>query len=726
MIPFADWQPDISDYNGKTSQFAQNVVPRKDGYGPFPSPAAYSQPLLSGNDSFTKVYLTLNGTNGGTTFTDTAAGATVAHTWSAVGNAQTSTAQFKLGGSSLLLDGTNDAITMPDNVDITLGAQKWTIDGWYLAAGNNGTQMEMGGQCDSAGNLTSMSFQLSRLASNKLFGRVGIGAVGHQVIGATDVVVADGWVHVAFTCDGTNLFLFRNGILDGKNTSYPGGTINDSSNLLGIGQLGEFVGLTEWFGNINSWRMSVGVARYTCPSTTAIGTQVFQPPLALFDTAANGRCRGLFYAQKTDGSVVVFGATATRLFKLNTIDNSWIDLSKGGVAYSPVPNTDQWQAIQFGNIVIFVQANTVPQAVDISTNNNFADLGGSPPQARYISVVGKFVVLSGLTSLAFRIQWSGLNAITTWTSGVNFSDFQDFPDGGIVRGVAGGEYGVIFQDRVIRSMIYAIGATYVFQITRISEDRGLLAPYSIIRSGGRIFFLASQGFHMIENAQPPVAIGKEKFDRTFLGDYDSSNLQLVIGAPDPQSTRVFWAYKSKGGVANHFDKLLTYDHELKRATVVVGVVGQYISTLAAPGGTLEGLDIISSSIDLLPFSLDDVALSALPKIVMVDSSARLSFFSGTNLEATMDTAEQKLSGKRVRVHSFEPITDAPTVFGSIGTRERLQNTVAYSLEQALTIRGSIPANISTQYARARIRIPAGTTWTYASGIEPMFKAEGRW
>jgi len=29
---------------------------------------------------------------------------------------------------------------------------------------------------------------------------------------------------------------------------------------------------------------------------------------------------------------------------------------------------------------------------------------------------------------------------------VNSSDYQDLPDGGIVRGVAGGEYGVIFQE----------------------------------------------------------------------------------------------------------------------------------------------------------------------------------------------------------------------------------------------------------------------------------------
>ena len=55
---------------------------------------------------------------------------------------------------------------------------------------------------------------------------------------------------------------------------------------------------------------------------------------------------------------------------------------------------------------------------------------------RYVAVVGRFVVLSGLLSTPYRIQWSGLNAITTWTSGVNSSDFQDEPvSENIVRGV---------------------------------------------------------------------------------------------------------------------------------------------------------------------------------------------------------------------------------------------------------------------------------------------------
>jgi hypothetical protein len=434
-------------------------------------------------------------------------------------------------------------------------------------------------------------------------------------------------------------------------------------------------------------------------------------------------CRGFFYARKPDGSIVVFAASTNRIYKLNNTSLAWDDAS--GAAYAALPTGYHWQFAQFGNFVVAVQPNVAPQVYDVGTMPaTFGALGGSPPQAAYVAVVGRFLVLSGLLSTPFRIQWSGLNAITTWAPGVNSSDFQDLPDGGIVRGVAGGEFGVIFQDTVIRRMIYAVGAPYVFAIDRIAEDKGLLAPYSLIRAGDRIFFLASQGFHEMLPTGVPMPIGKEKFDRTFFADYDPSQLQLIIGAADPEQTRVYWAYKSLAGAAGLFDKILCYDYGLNRASTIQQS-GSYLATLSRPGLTLEGLDSVSGSVDALTFSLDDVALAALPKLSLFDGSVKLGFCSGANLEATLETPEQALSGRRVRVKGLRPITDAPTSFGAIGARESIQNAVSYGGEQPVNARGLIPANVSTRLARGRLRIPAGTAWSFASGFEPEFVQEGR-
>src|SRR5229473_7951771 len=356
------------------------------------------------------------------------------------------------------------------------------------------------------------------------------------------------------------------------------------------------------------------------------------PGFSAYTSALPSACRGAFYALKSDGTVVTFAGTSTKLYKLNNTDFTWSDVSKGASTYSALSSTAQWQFAQTGNLVFATQANAVLQVFDLSSATAFADALGSPPQAAYISVVGRFLVLSGLLSTPYRIQWSGLNsfnASTSWTSGVNSSDFQDFPDGGIVRGVAGGEAGIIFQDQAIRRMSYVPGSPIIFQIDRITQDKGLYAPYSIIRAGERIFFYAGQGFHRIEPGGVPVQIGREKVDHTFLADLDKGNLQLFMGAADPRSTRVYWAYKSVSGAVGAYDKLLGYDFLLDRFCAV-SIAGEYLLGMSQTGLTWE------------------------------------------NLEATMESAEQGTDDNRITIRGFRPITDAATLFGAVSFRDTPQ------------------------------------------------------
>src|SRR5882672_9597967 len=69
--------------------------------------------------------------------------------------------------------------------------------------------------------------------------------------------------------------------------------------------------------------------------------------LVAFTKANGGTCRGYFFARMSDGSIAVFAGTATDLFKLNNIDFTWINVSKGGVPYSPLVTNSMWQFAQF-------------------------------------------------------------------------------------------------------------------------------------------------------------------------------------------------------------------------------------------------------------------------------------------------------------------------------------------------------------------------------------------
>ncbi len=447
---------------------------------------------------------------------------------------------------------------------------------------------------------------------------------------------------------------------------------------------------------------------------------------APYSSALPGICRGAFYALKSDGTIATFAATSTDLYLLDNTTFAWTLVSRSG-GYTALNPTGQWQFVQFNNLVVAVQANANPQVFNLASSTVFADLAGSPPQAAYASVVGRFIVLSGLTGNPTRIQWSGLNDINganSWTSGINSSDFQDLPDGGIVRGVAGGEFGTIFQDQAIRRMVYLPGSPLVFQIERVTQDEGLYAPYSIVRAGETIFYRSAKGFKRIDPGGMPTQIGQERIDRSFFNDLDKSNLQLFMGASDPRSTRVFWSYKSVNGNVDRYDTLLGYDKTLDRF-FKIAMSGEFFLGISQSGLTLEALDAISTNIDTMTTPWDNYAKSVTPEISQIDGNHMLGFFRGPNLEATLETSEQGTDGKRIRVKGFRPITDASVVYGSASFRETQQSAATAGAETLINVRtGRCDMLRSTRYSRFKARIPVGTAWTFCAGVEPDIVLEG--
>lgn len=529
--------------------------------------------------------------------------------------------------------------------------------------------------------------------------------------------------------------------------------------------------------------------------------------LETFTQALASRCRGYFFARRGDGSSAVFAGTSTELYILDNTNLTWTKVSKGGGPYSALVATDIWRFAQFNDTVLAVQQNTVAQAFALSSSAAFADLAGSPPQASHVAIVNRFVLLSGLLSNPRRLQWCDLDDITQWTAGVGFADFQDFPDGGSVHGISGGDaYGVVFQDESIRRVTYAPGSATVFDIVRISTQDTLFAQYSVINVGDKTFYCSSQGFKLIEASGLPRAIGKERVDRTFFSDVDTSQLQLMIGSGDPSATRVYWAYKSKAGQADLFDKVLCYDWsigEIGRWSMLP-IRGQFLTYLAKPGLTLEQLDAIApgaltvlgtadngsglirleldalsngpfdihgqnfivvqgvtgtteangtwkftiidathidligsayanayvsggaigGSLDALPFSLDSVSTAAVARLSAFDENNKLGFFDGDNIEAIIETSEQDLQGQMIYIDAVRPITDCATAMVSIAGRMNASATSTYTDENGLTDAGDSPQSVETRYAKARVRMPAGATWTYIRGVQPRAVTAG--
>lgn len=544
------------------------------------------------------------------------------------------------------------------------------------------------------------------------------------------------------------------------------------------------------------------------------------PSLLSFTSTLPGPCRGAFQARNSDGSVTIFGATNTNLYMLNNTTFAWTLVSQGGGPYLGLPTTDNWQFAQFNTLVIAVQQNVAPQVWTLGSSSAFATLGGSPPQAGHIAIVNRFIVLSGLLSNYSRVQWCDLDNPTQWTAGVGLADFQDLPDGGLVHDVRGGDLmGIIFQDTALRWLIFSPGSAFVFDISRISLSDGILGQYSSVTAGDNIFFYSPQGFKVIAPGGYPQQIGKESVDRTFAALLDQTNLQLFQAATDPNSTRVYWAFKSTAGSTGQWDTIFMYDWSLQK-WATLSVSGQFLTYLAKPGITLEGIDAIApgvisitaassgtsgrirltlsgltagtpgypppnsaptdgapgggntnlnventveiynatggvpagnfrfniidsthidligttftstgtgsigGALDQLPFSLDSIANDPLPALAAFNTSGAAGFFNGPNLQATLDTPEQNAQGRRFFVSSIRPKTDCTTALGYVGWRDNMQTAVAYVGGAQVNGVGETPVRIDGRYLRYRAVMPAGATWTVATGIEPLQSETG--
>lgn len=440
-----------------------------------------------------------------------------------------------------------------------------------------------------------------------------------------------------------------------------------------------------------------------------------------FTSAMDGFCRGATGAVQLDNSTAIFGGNDTKLYQVDPTARTWTDVSKVG-GYT-VSTKELWDFAQFGNGVIAVTNNNNPQIFTLGSSSAFDDLAGTPPQARRVSVVGDFVVLSGLTNNPNRIQWSSINNPTEWIPGANQGDYNDFPDGGYVQGVAGGEIGIVFQDRAIRRMIY-VGPPLIFQFQRISEDRGVLMRYSICKSGGLTFFLSNDGFYMIDRGGSMTPIGSKRVDRTVLADADLTDPRYMQAVADPVSKRVHWYYKSVGSAnVNVLDKEIVYDWSLDRWGMAESNVSTATSVIPL-STTLESLDAIAD-LDSLPYSLDSYTSSYASSLVVMTTGGKLGFRTGSNLEATLDTPEGMIgNGVRTFISEAQPIGDASGALISCRHRDRIFDTFMESVETPLGVRGYATFRTNGRFNTIRARIPAGETWSYIRSVDVKSKAAG--
>ena len=444
------------------------------------------------------------------------------------------------------------------------------------------------------------------------------------------------------------------------------------------------------------------------------------PSFVAVATALPSAPRGAITGVASDGTYNTFVGTETKLYRYNSGTLAFDDISTVATTYA-VPSGYNWSFHQWGDLILATNQTDGLYKFDMISGTTFVAVSGAP-KARFVTNVDEHVVLAHVDGSPKRVQWCQIGDVDTWTVGVAGADFQDFPDGGVIRGIEQGDDGAtVFQQRSIRDMQY-VGGEYIFTFDKLSETRGSVASQAIINAENGIFFLDEDGFYAWSNGKA-LPIGAEKVNNTFLTDIDLDFLPEVQGSADPINKMVWWRY-TQGDAT---DAVIGYDWQLDRWCMSDGSYS-FLFSSAIPAYTLEALDAISASLDALPYSLDSrIWFGGRPTLAGFDSSYQFGFFSGTSQAATLETSDLPLGGpnQRAYVNGYRVVTDA-THTANVATKETHFGTRTWGNDvSANTETGLIPVRRNGRLHRFRAKIAAGVTWTYIHGVEPFIRKGGR-
>ena len=437
------------------------------------------------------------------------------------------------------------------------------------------------------------------------------------------------------------------------------------------------------------------LARNVYPN--AAGYKPFKAPTAA--TASLGAAWKGGWVGEHNGTTVMLGATDAKLRSYSA--GAWSD------EYT-VATTAPWFFSQFGGLVIGTHGGA-PVKYTISTSTG-ALLGGTPPSASFSWIVRDFVMLAGDASNANRVTNSAINNAEGWTVGTNQCDFQDLPDGGAITGGAGGDYGLVFQSSQIWAQEY-VGGSLIFTYRKVKDDLGAVTHGSIAKAGSRVFFYSRRGFCMMQDFQERM-IGENRVDETFAALYTQAELEASMRCSvDPKRSIVTWSMP---------DRLWHYNWDTDQwsDTVIAGLVG--ITTGVTASLTLEDLAITFPSLETVTPSMDDASFRGGEPLLMIFKTDFIGYYldSGTSLEATFQYPRIELfKGRNANVRMAFLESDATSATLHLDTSRMISGTQTRTTSTSIRPNGDIPIRAEGRFVQPTIVLPAGTSWTFAQGLE---------
>jgi len=220
------------------------------------------------NFASVKLLVGAEGTNGSSTIPDESG---AAHGNAFAFGATISTAQFKVGSSSMTFAGSADAIQWASSADWDLASGNFTIEAWARTTTVAAGLAYIFGRWDTT---ATQSYILYRNADGLRWNTSTTGSDNNIDISVASVLSINTWYAICIDFDGSKYRLYKDGTMIGS-FSTPRTLFNPSNRVTIGGSSNSSLPNNSWTGWIDEVRLTKGVARYASDGGYTVPTAAF-------------------------------------------------------------------------------------------------------------------------------------------------------------------------------------------------------------------------------------------------------------------------------------------------------------------------------------------------------------------------------------------------------------------------------------------------------------------
>lgn len=418
------------------------------------------------------------------------------------------------------------------------------------------------------------------------------------------------------------------------------------------------------------------------------------------------RCLGAAAFRGLAGVVETISGTREKLYRGNVAVGAftWGEIGTGYTVDEE--NFDYWAFTQWQNRAFLTNYTDPIQQYALGSGGPVTDLIATI-HARRIADARDFILIGNVNDEngvnPTRVRWCAYRNPDDWAPNPDTqAGFKDLEGrGGAVQQIIGGEIPIIVRENAVHRFIYEGGST-VWQNDKFLEGVGTPAGRSVVKAMEDIYFLAESGFVRLEGGVRPVPIGEDKVDTTFFNTVRNEYLPAVQAQYLPRTKVIIWSFSSQPSPLP--DTHYIYNVITNRWTYVKANLEMFF-TGSSPSYTLEDLDLVNSSLDDLPASLDSrVWVGELGLILAFDRDNVAGQIEGAPLKGLLSTGEiSPFDGWRFTPKDLRPVIHSGQVYESLQVWAEHHNVEWLPHKQTVpkppNTLGFVPLRLEARYQR---------------------------